>query len=158
MQQQKIQDRFQMWHSFDPTKETLRYPASHTWPEGSKAALLHFCVENLVTRAFNDIVTENNEYWCTGERDAWFNRVLMSEVLPGYLVALGGGDGFIIDIIDIIESMIEVAEYFSPEFPEDDDEDEDEEAYFFQCPQQRERLTALRDRHLAALRKLRATL
>ena len=91
----KIKDRHDSWHDFNPSAfdgSQLLYPTSHIkrLPVGSPAALLHLRVMSCVREAFNDLVMAKavREYWNTGERDDWFDRALMSEILPSYFEAI----------------------------------------------------------------------
>ena len=181
----QIQDRLDSWHPFDPSAfdgSQLRYPPSHIerFPLGSPAALLHARVSSTVRSAFVDLVQDNKvkRYWDCGERDDWFERELMSEVLPCYLEAMDeaergvnkeadvdyrtpgcarlefGSSRFHIDLRDMVDAMISTAEFFTPEMPEHDDF-APRDYYHFKKSADRRALVALRERHLAALRALR---
>ena len=180
----QIEDRFENWHPFDPNAfdgTQLRYPASHVerFPVGSPAARFHRRVSKEIEEAYADLVSDHLRYWESDDRDAWFNRILMSEILPGYIQALDeaerrvnqdqdvdyqnnaprlrfGKHRFHIDIPDMIESMIAVAEFFTPEIPDDevdcsDDDEEEKCPYFFEEEDDRNRLCQLRNEHLRAL-------
>ena len=180
-----IQDRLDSWHPFDPSAfdgSQLRYPPSHIkrFPLGSPAALLHARVSSTVRSAFADLVQNRKvkRYWECGERDDWFERDLMSEVLPCYLEAMdeaerglllyedeapgarlefGSSSGglFHIDLRDMVDAMISTAEFFTPEMHEHDDF-APRPYYYFKKSADRRALVALRERHLSALRALRA--
>ena len=113
--------------------------------------------------AYKDlVVTDKNKkvkgYWETGDRESWDDRILMSEILPAYIEALDeedGNNGFIIDLPDMLESMISIAEFFTPEEPERDDFSTTKH-YFFNQRSERKALTALRAKHLAVLYAIQA--
>lgn len=180
----RIEDRFERWHPFDPNLfdgTQLRYPPSHIerFPLGSEASRMHARMSSLVRGVFNDLVASRKvaRYWECGDRDDWFQRDLMSEILPAYLQSideaergvnqaqdvdyrtgsrrLGFGESrFHIDIPDIVQSALTVAEAFTPELPERDDWST-KKKYFFRKSADRRALVALREKHLVALRAFR---
>ena len=177
-----MEDRY----PFDPTVfdgSQVWYPAYHIacLPADSPAADLHRAVTQGVRAAYNDLVqrdTAVKRYWETGDRDDWFERDLMSEVLPTYLETVDGAelgrlpssspvvveasskkkvtiiafDDGIIDLPDMVRSMITVAEAFTPEIK---DQDYERERFFFKKSADRRTLVALREAHLVTLRALR---
>ena len=165
----RIEDRHESWHAFDPNLfdgSQLRYPSSHIerLPVGSPAALLHLRVESAVRNAYKDLVADKKvkRYWETGDRDDWYERDLMSEILPAYIEAMDekkdatNNNGFIIDIPDMLEAMITTTEFFTPEEPEREDDFKHKGHYFFKHLSERNALAFLRDKHLAVLRAIQA--
>ena len=180
-----VQDREEVWHPFDRhcfDGSQLYYPAFHVrfMPLGSRAADLHARMSKAVRTAYADLVTAHPTYWETGVREAWEERELMSEVLPGYLHTLDQaerglaspsasepsdvafecfglrfGDYEVVDVRDILDLAIAVAEFFTPELTERND-NKSRRDYFFKRAPQRRALVACRDAHLATLRALLA--
>ena len=177
-----IENRMEDRYPFDPTVfdgSQVWYPAYHIacLPADSPAADLHRAVTQGVRAAYKALVQRDaavKRYWETGDRDDWFERDLMSEVLPTYLetvdnaelgrlpsvvdaqeatkVTIIAYDDGIIDLPDMVRSMITVAEAFTPEIK---DQDYERERFFFKKSADRRALVALREAHLVTLRALR---
>lgn len=183
----QIQDRHERWHPFDPVAfdgTQLIYPGAHAdrFPPGSRAAALHARLAALLRTVHADLCSGRrvSRYWETGDRDSWEGRILMSEVLPGYIELLDaesherdkeedvdyragaprlrwGACRMHVDVRDALDALLEVATYFAPESPERDDE-APRRRYHFKKIAERRRLARLRDRHIGTINRLREEL